>query len=93
MARANLAGSDLRETTFVRARAQNASFFGARLDHADLSHANVTGADLRAASLVHANLHALRDEDALYADAKLTGARRTDLDRLEAEVWLPPASA
>jgi len=90
MARTNLTDSDLREAVFLQAQAQGALFVGARLDHADLSHADVSGADLRNASLVHANLHALRDRNALFTGAKLGGARRTDLDRLEAEVWLPP---
>jgi uncharacterized protein YjbI with pentapeptide repeats len=86
----NLAGADLRESILIRARAANAIFVGARLDHADLSHADVSGADLRDASLLHANLHALRAKDALYAGAGRVGARPTDVKRLEAEAWTPP---
>ena len=74
----------------IRARAQNAAFVGARLDHADLSHADLSGADLRDASFFHANLHALRDKGALWTGASTVGARATDIDRLEAEAWMPP---
>ena len=63
---------------------------GAKLAHADLSYADVSGADLRDADLFTANLHALADAGALWTGASLAGARRTDLDRLEAEAWMPP---
>jgi hypothetical protein len=38
-----------------------------------------------------ANLHNIRGDKAKWAGAALVGVKRTDIDRLEAEVWLPPA--
>ncbi len=63
---------------------------GARLACADLSHAVLEGADLRDADLTLANLHAVRDRGAIWTGASTAAAKRTDLDRLEAEAWLPP---
>jgi uncharacterized protein YjbI with pentapeptide repeats len=74
----------------IQARAQNAAFVGARLDFADLSNADLSSADFRDASLLRANLHAVRDSGALFTGATLVGVRHTDLDRLEAEAWMPP---
>ncbi len=88
LAHANLTGADLRASTLVRLRAGGALFTRANLQRADLSHADVAGADFTLADLSLANLHAVRDSVGTWAGASAGAARRTDLDRQEAEAWL-----
>ena len=48
-------------------------------------------ADFSSAALPHAELHAARDAGAIWDGADLSGARRTDQERLAAETFVPPA--
>jgi hypothetical protein len=50
----------------------------------------VGAADFSFADLHLANLHDLKDAGTSWSGAGLASAVRTDLDRLEAEAWLPP---
>ena len=85
-----LSDCDLRYATMNRANLRGAFFTDADLSYANLSHADGRAADFSGANLAFANLHALREEDTRWTGAALGKARRTDIDRLEAEAWQPP---
>src|SRR5262249_9199903 len=90
MGSANLSGADVRDAMLTETKAQGALFVGAKLQHSDLSHADLTGADCTDADLFRANLHGIHDKDVRWTGASLGAARRTDVDRLEAEGWMAP---
>ena len=59
------------------------------MSHADLSHSDVSGADFTGATLLWASLHAVKDRGTIWGASK-SSARPPDMDRLNAEGWMPP---
>jgi uncharacterized protein YjbI with pentapeptide repeats len=88
---AHFGKTNLRESFWMGATAKGAIFAGAHLEWADFSHADIREADFSHANLTRANLHAVRDSSALFIGANLLGVRKTDVERLEAESYRPPA--
>jgi uncharacterized protein YjbI with pentapeptide repeats len=90
LAKTIFSGSQLRQSLWVKAKAQGAAFEKSELCYADLSYADLTSASCKGADFTGANLHAVVEIHTDWTDGLFEKAKTTDEKRLRAETWRPP---
>ena len=85
--------SEFRECVLEAVEVQAVRFDASKFHYSDLSNARLHKASFQSADMTHCNLHAVTEDGVIWSGARLTGVRRTDKAREEAEKFVPPPEA
>jgi uncharacterized protein YjbI with pentapeptide repeats len=88
--RASGRNANLRECIFEEAAIVAGRFDGAQFHYSDFSNARFDRVSFQGADFTHSNLHSVAESEVVWAGARLSGARRTDQARAQAESYAPP---